>query len=117
MGKNSGIWRSPEEYRYENQTEKGDIWSLGNVLYFLLSGGLAPMDQMPYDEVIKAVKKGSHPVSTEYFKLGHDDFTEIMGHAMMSCFVLDSPKRPGAWKIANLLRQGVQKLSAKEQKK
>ncbi|KAI2509766.1 protein tyrosine kinase [Fragilaria crotonensis] len=36
---NGGPWRSPEEYNHENQTEKGDIWSLGNVLYFLISGG------------------------------------------------------------------------------
>lgn len=117
VGKNGGIWRSPEEYRYDNQTEKGDVWSLGNVLYFLLSGGLTPMEHMDYDEAIKFVKNGGHPISTEYFKLVHDDFTDILGHAMMSCFVLDPKKRPGARKIANLLRQGVQKLSLKERKK
>ena len=39
VAKNGGIWRSPEEFKYERETHKVDIFSLGNVLFFLLARG------------------------------------------------------------------------------
>jgi hypothetical protein len=115
--KNVGIWRSPEEYNYGNQTEKVDIWSLGNVLYFLLSEGLLPMYQMTSENAIKYVQKGGHPIHDAYLKLSHDLFTDIMGNAMMSCFELNPAKRPNARKVTMMLNQGLQKLKKKYLKK
>lgn len=126
VGKNEGPWRSPEEYNYGNQTEKGDIWSLGNMLYFLISGGNAPfaMSSLDEDEMMDVVKQGGHP-DIEEFRHDNDSnnnnnnttttlkskddalFFQIMKDAMMACYVLDPVKRPGADKIVAILEHGL----------
>jgi serine/threonine protein kinase len=125
--KNGGPWRSPEEYNYGNQTEKGDIWSLGNMLYFLVSGGKPPFGDLDNSEAMELVKKGGHPTIDEHYKVHQkrirmrgntslivtdddDDsllFLDIMGKAMMSCFEFDPKKRPSAHQIVTILEQGL----------
>lgn len=136
MNVNGGPWRSPEEYNHENQTEKGDIWSLGNVLYFLISGGKYPFDDLEEDEAIELVKMGRHPTIDEYYHeqqlrmrgmmnsnnaMKDDDdslmFLDVMGKAMMSCFEFDPKKRPSAHQIVAILEQGLAMWDSKKKKK
>merc|ERR1712183_339163 len=61
VGKNGGEYRSPEEYAYEKETEKVDVYSLGNVLYFLLTEGTEAWDGIPHKDVYKFVMHGRRP--------------------------------------------------------
>ena len=47
---NPGNFRSPEEYAYEDESEKIDVYSMGNVFYSLLTG------QWPFEKLPKSSK-------------------------------------------------------------
>lgn len=111
VGKNGGIWRSPEEYRYKLETEKVDVWSLGLVLYFILTG------KEPYDEfdraedVYKFVSDGGRAtVENKRILESNHPYQKAMLKAMDMCFVFDPRERASARQVADLLHQALQTL-------
>jgi len=56
VGKNPGKFRSPEEYKYDPQSEKIDVYSFGNIVYTLL------MEETPFADV-KSSKKVAQMVA------------------------------------------------------
>jgi hypothetical protein len=60
VGNNPGNFRAPEEYAYKPQSEKVDIFSMGNVFYSLLTH-LWPFEEEEAKEAQKLVKAGVRP--------------------------------------------------------
>lgn len=109
VGKNGGIWRSPEEYAYEEESEKVDVYSLGNVLYFMLTR-FYPWNDFSSKEVYEKVKKGKRPkISDEILESTHP-FDKYMIKAIEMCYTHDQFKRPGAAEVAAKLQEGIDKL-------
>lgn len=81
-GNGHGAWRAPEEYLLESENEKIDVFSLGNVLYFLLTGKEPFEDDKAAPDVIvkritegkrvsvndKEILKSTHPFDTTVLK-------------------------------------------------
>jgi serine/threonine protein kinase len=98
-------WRSPEEYNYADQTEKGDVWSMGNVLFFLLTGEI-PNEAMDYSDAIKHVARGGKPkVNDEAIANTSDPYTLALMTATKACHVVDPKRRPGAKEIAEMMEK------------
>lgn len=99
-------WRSPEEYLYKHQTEAIDVYSLGHILNFILTGNV-PFGNLTTGEAIAYVKQGGRMYVTDvYF---HPLETSII-QAMERCFEFDPKKRATAREVTNLLRIALEEL-------
>ena len=107
--KNGGIWRSPEEYNYEVETEKVDVYSLGNVLYFLLIREI-PWNDYATKEIYALVKDGKRPAIPEEIMSSDHPYDKYMMEAINMAFTHNKIERPGALEIANKLKEGIDEL-------
>ena len=108
VGKNSGIWRSPEEYRYDEENEKVDVWTLGNVLYFLLMREPPWLDVSP-NQVHEQVMQGARPIiNSNAILISDNPFDVAMRDAMDACFIFDPRDRPGAQAVADILKKAME---------
>jgi serine/threonine protein kinase len=106
VGNNPGKNRSPEEYRYEGQTEKIDVYSLGNLLYSLLQ------DEMPFhgiddDETQELVKKGERPSVYADLWNSTDPVDQVLKQTMVMCHEEEQDKRASAREVEALLKDAL----------
>jgi hypothetical protein len=106
-----GRWRSPEEYLHKGMTEKVDVYSLGNVLYFLLTRNV-PFSELKSRNVSKRVRNGERPHIEKEIRYSRHPFDEYMISAIHMCFTADPNQRPSAKQVANKLAEGIAKLSS-----
>lgn len=106
VGKNPGKWRSPEEYKYEPQSEKVDVYSFGNVIYVLLQED-APFRDVNFKDVSKAVIEGKRP--SVYYDVWNstDRIVQTLKSAMMMCHRHDPVDRPTARDLETLLKTAM----------
>jgi hypothetical protein len=104
-----GRWRSPEEYLHQDLTEKLDVYSLGNVLYFLLTRNV-PFQDVAFKKVGKRVRNGERPVVFDKLLHSSHPFDKYMIEAIKMCFTADPDKRPSAKQVADKLAEGIAKL-------
>lgn len=104
--KNGGLWRAPEEYAYKIETEKVDVYSLGNVLFFLLTGQ-NPWKGRPLKDVYEKVKNGERPPIPEEFQDSNEIFDRYMIQAMQMAWTQERTERPGAFEVAQKLKEGI----------
>lgn len=104
-------WRSPEEYLLEPETEKIDVFSLGNVLYFLLTGK-EPFDKMTAPEAIKLIKKGKRLSVPKEIRSSTHLFDTTVLKALDMCYVYDHKKRSSAREVADLFHQAIGELES-----
>ena len=99
-------FRSPEEYSYQAQTEKIDVYSVGNILFSLL------MDKWPYedlykekstDAVSKHIVRGDRDALSAELLESTDPIDVAIRTAMNMCWVHDWRERPSAKEIARFL--------------
>lgn len=114
VGKNGGNWRSPEEYDYRRETEKVDVYSLGNILYFMLTR-LEPWADVPNKEVYAKVIQGERPEIPEECKSSDHPYDRYMIQAIKMAWTHDMHERPGALQIADKLKEGIHEIEAKTQ--
>jgi serine/threonine protein kinase len=107
--KNGGIWRAPEEYNYDIETEKVDVYSLGNVLFYLLTRGY-PWEDVSTKKAIELVKKKERPPYPAEIVNSTGIYETYMKEAIRMAFVHDKFERPGAFEIAKKLQEGIDKL-------
>jgi len=108
--KNGGQWRAPEEFRYDFETEKVDVYSLGNVLHFLLTGitTFHPYEKNAVDYVLK----GERPPIHELVVNSKDPYNIAMVKAIRMCWEEDPKKRASAKEVAAVLKDGLDKIIA-----
>jgi serine/threonine protein kinase len=110
--RNPNSFASPEEYFNGERNEMTDVYSMGNVLYLLLTG------KDPYndfdggrEDIIGLVKKGKKP------KLGRDilesdDYVDkVLVKAVAMCFVHDWHERYSSTEIRDFLVESLKEIN------
>ncbi|KAG7358116.1 protein tyrosine kinase [Nitzschia inconspicua] len=110
VGKNGGSYRSPEEYNYELENEKVDVYSMGNVLYFLLTHE-DPWKRYKVKHVYQLVKQGQRPKVPDTIYQSNGIYERYMIQAMEQAWTHEFRERPGALQIAKILKEGLDRMA------
>ena len=110
-------WRAPEEYLMQRETEKIDVFSLGNVLYFLLTKK-EPFDDISPADAIKLIEKGQRlEVTDKNILKSKHPFDSTVLKALDMCFVYEPKKRASARQVANLFDQALKKVESQSKRR
>jgi len=113
VGNNPGVFRSPEEYEYGPQTEKVDVYSLGNVFYVLLTKSW-PWEDLDADNSDKAAKNaviaGKRPEIPTALKTSLDYADKVLVEAIEMCWIHDANERATAKLISDKLGEALEYL-------
>jgi serine/threonine protein kinase len=112
VAKNGGNWRAPEEYAYGVETEKVDVYSLGNVLYFLLTKLDPWEDYGDSNSLYKKVMRGERPKIPKELLESDSIFDRSMIQAINLAWTHNAYERPSALEVAQRLKQGIQEYEA-----
>jgi len=107
VGKNGGEYRAPEEYAYKEETEKVDVYSLGNVLYFLLVREEV-WGELHHKEIYQLVKAGQRPKIPDEIYKRDGVFERYMIRAIESAWIHEPERRPSAAQVANIIKRGIE---------
>ena len=105
-------WRAPEEFKYESETEKIDVWSLGNILYYLLTR------QEPYyenhsDEVPDRVMEGKVPSIKDAAILNSTHiFDTTLLKVIHICWQYDPKERPSSLQVASMMQEALEQIKS-----
>jgi len=107
IGKNPGRYRSPEEYNYDYLTEKIDVYSLGNILYMILTKH-QPFYNKNSTTVAELVKHGeTPPIPNEIW--GTEELAII--EAINMCWLKNPKDRSSARDVESFLRRKLLELN------
>mmetsp|Transcript_19504 Transcript_19504/g.28901 ORF Transcript_19504/g.28901 Transcript_19504/m.28901 type:complete len:624 (-) Transcript_19504:40-1911(-) len=109
VGSNPGKFRAPEEYAYEVETEKIDVYSMGNVFYAILSG-LMPFEGMKQEKAKKNVMEGKRPKIPSEVKESDDIAIQAILSATKKCWRQDPTERPPAAEIRDKLKSVMERI-------
>ena len=107
-------FRAPEEYAYQDQSEKVDIYSMGNIFYILIAK-LWPFEELDNDKKARTkIKNGERPSIPKEIAESTDPFDIALVKALQMCWIQDQKKRATAREVEKfldkeLLRLGVDK--------
>jgi serine/threonine protein kinase len=116
---NAGLFRSPEEYAYTLQSEKIDVFALGNILYVLLT------DKEPFEDIRKEhnstvikelVQNGIRPILKRYLYESLDPSVNALIKAMEMCHELDWRKRARAIEVRDYLEKQLRDILSRNEK-
>ncbi|KAL7535006.1 hypothetical protein ACHAWF_005024 [Thalassiosira exigua] len=102
IGNNPGTNRAPEEYAYALETEKVDIFSMGNVIYNILTD-LQPWDNYDEEEAQKNVMKGKRPKIPKKIENSDDPVDVALLKMIRWCWEHKPRDRPRAREVADYL--------------
>ena len=97
-------FRAPEEYKYEMQSEKLDVYSLGNTLYSIVTGMLPFEDIEDDEEAASLVMDDKRPPLTESYLQSEHPIDRAMMKAMDMCFEYDWRMRSKASEVLDYLK-------------
>lgn len=100
-----------EEYKYDPQSEKVDVYSTCNVFYLLLTNEW-PFDDMSDHQAQDLVLRGMRPaVSDEILeKAGEDPSIDTLLSAMNMCYHQDPIVRASARDVADFLTEALDNI-------
>ena len=99
---NPGRRRAPEEYKYESENEKIDVFSMGHIFYTILTGKL-PFIEFESKEVYKKVKKGHLPKLADDLQQSTDPVHVALKKAMEMCYTYKPEHRASATEVLDYL--------------
>eukprot|EP00591_Stephanopyxis_turris_P006634 CAMPEP_0195510016 /NCGR_PEP_ID=MMETSP0794_2-20130614/2783_1 /TAXON_ID=515487 /ORGANISM="Stephanopyxis turris, Strain CCMP 815" /LENGTH=374 /DNA_ID=CAMNT_0040637363 /DNA_START=288 /DNA_END=1412 /DNA_ORIENTATION=+ len=109
-----GPYRSPEECHRGTLSEKIDIYSLGNSIYWILTR------HQPYrypkkpstGEISKRIKAGTTPIIPDIYKNSDDPAVIVLIREIKRCWAYDPKERPSAREVADALIKAVDTITA-----
>jgi serine/threonine protein kinase len=115
-GKHNGSTnRAPEEYtRNGKQSDRTDVFSMGSVLYTLLTGRSPFKKKMAYDGAVEAIVNGEEPPLPKSIVNSKDpSYVAILG-VMRWCRKRKANDRPSSRQVAYRLKELLENVEAKE---
>ena len=114
-GKHKGSTnRAPEEYtRNGEQSDRTDVFSLGSVLYSLLTGRAPFKEIMTYDGAVRAIVKGKEPPLPDSIVNSKDPIYVAILEAMRWCRQKNADDRPSSRQVALRLKALLKNIEAK----
>ena len=105
MTKNYGTTRAPEEYKHEPQTSAVDVWSLGSIIYHLLTGKKV-WSEYSKNKAQESVIMGKLPKISKSIQNSTDPVDILLKKAMDMCYIYEPSQRATARKVATFLDNG-----------
>ena len=115
IGNNPGSFRSPEEYMYIEETEKIDVYSMGNIFYVLVTNQLPFQD----DEMAVAQRKvmnGERPHIPSKYRNSIEPGYMVLISLMKLCWKQNPSERPSARVVADMIENELQVMGVKGDK-
>lgn len=109
IGSNPGKNRSPEEYAYENMTEKVDVYSYGNIIHALLTHAVLLQD-MSVDEARTYIKEGKRPPVQQDIMESSDPIVQTLLQALQMCWINDPTQRATARQVEAVLKAKLEEV-------
>lgn len=110
IGNNDAKYRSPEEYRYDPETAKIDVWALGSMIYMILTGK-GVWTGVNEQKAQKKIASNKSPPLDDKWKESNDPVDRLLVKVMYEwCFVPDPEKRPSAPEVAKFLERESEKI-------
>lgn len=113
-GYNDKLFRSPEEYAHVEQTAATDVYALGSLFYYLLTGERAWEGYSDKKERKKTqgwIVGGKKPHISSKFYRSEDPIDKALLQAYDMSTVFDPKKRATAKEVADYLNRIMEKLS------
>mmetsp|Transcript_10335 Transcript_10335/g.23177 ORF Transcript_10335/g.23177 Transcript_10335/m.23177 type:complete len:546 (-) Transcript_10335:2253-3890(-) len=108
VGNNPGKFRSPEEYLYLGETEKIDVYSMGNIFFSLLTGAW-PYEDIKTKEAQKLIKTNHRPPIPERQKESKHPLDIALLSAIDMCWAQDPSDRSTAREVEAYLEAEISK--------
>jgi serine/threonine protein kinase len=100
-------WQAPEQFlKSAPLTHKADVYSLGNILYFLLTGN-KPFHLLDPDKAEAKIRKGERPIIDEPILNSTHPFHVILRKAIDVCLEFNPEQRPDARSVVAFLRKSL----------
>lgn len=103
-------FRAPEEYNYEKEDEKIDIFSMGNIFYSIISGDM-PFEGINEKEAIQMVKDGERPKIPREALQSDDLAIKTIVSVIKKCWEQNPKDRPSASSVRDKLKQVMDKIA------
>ena len=110
FGINPGKSRSPEEYNYQEETEKVDIYSLGNVFYTILTDEI-PFDDVSSQQAVKDIKNGIRAKIPPRLSTSEDPVDIALRTVVEQTWRQEPESRPRARALADYLAKELEKIA------
>jgi len=107
--RNPGTFRSPEEYLYVDQSEKIDIYSMGNIFYSLLTENW-PFENEEEVEARVRIKEGNRPAIDSMFLQSKDLSVSTLLKGIEMCWKQNPDERSSAEDLAHYFTSQIQKI-------
>ena len=106
---NVGNLRSPEEYRFDELTEKTDVYAFGNILYTLLHRQ-EPFDGEDEVDTATRLMTGTRAAMSQAILASKDTATMALRNATDWCFAHDPLQRPTIQEVRVYLESVLEEL-------
>jgi serine/threonine protein kinase len=104
-GQNDKVFRSPEEYAYKPQDAASDVWALGSLMYYLLTGARVWRDlaDKHTDRVRRYIIEGKRPEIDERILKSKDPVDQALKKAYDMACVYNIEERASAKEVSAFL--------------
>jgi len=103
-------YNSPEDLKEIPLSELGDVYALGGIIYFILTGE-NPYYEKSIDKAMKDIEVGKRPKLSAKIRERDNPATNFLIKIMYKCWTRDVTKRPSSRQISNLLQDKLRSLT------